>query len=297
MTEPIPQDVGGTVFISYSHDSSDHVRAVLTLSNKLRSEGVDCVLDQYEACPPEGWPHWMDREINKAQFVLMICTEAYYRRVMGEEKPGVGLGIAWEGSLIYNHIYVSGSLNTKFIPVIFDQEHAKYIPTPIQGATRYCVSANHGHGYQQLYSRLIGKPLTEKPALGKLKALSQREVKTIFFDASHVRERQVDALMKVVRHFRDALGYLQSMVRAYRFGVEVSVDEYCRLFDTAVASARETFAESRLLLNSPTGSSLLWLRDRLITAMRSNPISLMVISARGFGIKPGKSRMTRLQSS
>ena len=109
----------------------------------------------------------MDREINKAQFVLMICTQAYYRRVMGEEKPGIGLGIAWEGSLIYNHIYASGSLNTKFIPVIFDQEHAKYIPTPIQGATRYCVSADYGYGYEQLYSRLIGKPPTEKPPLGK----------------------------------------------------------------------------------------------------------------------------------
>lgn len=178
MTAPNPRDVGGTVFISYSHDSSDHVRAVLTLSNKLRSEGIDCVLDQYEACPPEGWPRWMDREINKAQFVLMVCTEAYYRRVMGEEKPGVGLGIAWEGSLIYNQIYVSSSLNTKFIPVLFDQEHAKYIPTPLQGATRYCVTANHGHGYEQLYSRLIGKTLAEKPPLGKRKALPEREVKT-----------------------------------------------------------------------------------------------------------------------
>jgi len=177
-TAPNPQNVGGTVFISYSHDNSDHVRSVLTLSNKLRSEGIDCVLDQYEACPPEGWPRWMDREINKAQFVLMICTQAYYRRVMGEEKPGIGLGIAWEGSLIYNHIYASGSLNTKFIPVIFDHEHAKYIPIPIQGATRYCVSADYGYGYEQLYSRLIGKPPTEKPPLGKRKALPEREVKT-----------------------------------------------------------------------------------------------------------------------
>jgi hypothetical protein len=53
----------------------------------------------------------MEREIGKAQFVLMICTEAYYLRVMGQEKPGVGLGIAWEGTLIYNHIYNARSLN------------------------------------------------------------------------------------------------------------------------------------------------------------------------------------------
>jgi hypothetical protein len=120
----------------------------------------------------------MDREIAKAQFVLMICTDPYHRRVMGQEVPGVGHGIAWEGSLIYQHIYTSGSLNTKFIPIIFDQERAKYIPTPVQSATRYCVSTEDG--YEQLYSRLIGKPPAEKPPLGKRKPLPEREVKTTF---------------------------------------------------------------------------------------------------------------------
>jgi hypothetical protein len=100
----LPDDLG-TVFISYSHDSPDHARAVLLLSNKLRSEGIDCILDQYESSPPEGWPRWMDREVKKAQFVLMVCTERYYRRVMGEEAPGVGLGVAWESTIIYSHIF------------------------------------------------------------------------------------------------------------------------------------------------------------------------------------------------
>jgi hypothetical protein len=38
---------------------------------------------------------------------------------MGEETPVIGLGIAWEGDLIYNHLYSAGSLNKKFIPVLF----------------------------------------------------------------------------------------------------------------------------------------------------------------------------------
>jgi hypothetical protein len=181
----LPDDLG-TVFISYTHDSADHAQAVLSLSNSLRSEGIDCVLDQYEASPPEGWPQWMDREIKRAQFVLMVCTEAYYRRVMGEETPGIGLGIAWEGNLIYNHIYSSGSQNTKFIPLIFDPSHIKYIPTPTQGATRYCLRTPDG--YKQLYGRLIGKPPAEKPPLGKRKALPQREVKSTFFGQSSTLE-------------------------------------------------------------------------------------------------------------
>lgn len=167
-------DDAGRVFISYSHDSPEHAGIVLSLSNRLRSEGIDCVLDQYESSPPEGWPRWMDREIGKAQFVLMICTERYYSRVMGQERPGVGLGIAWEGSLIYNHIYINGSLNTKFIPVIFDRSHIRYIPTPLLGATRYCLDAE----YENLYGRLIEKPPAEKPQLGQRRPLPEREVKT-----------------------------------------------------------------------------------------------------------------------
>ena len=76
------------VFISYSHDSVDHVKRVLDLSNRLRSEGVDCALDQYEVSPPEGWPRWMDKKIRDAKHVILICTEPYYKRVMGEEEEG-----------------------------------------------------------------------------------------------------------------------------------------------------------------------------------------------------------------
>jgi hypothetical protein len=104
----------------------------------------------------------MDREIVKAQFVLMVCTEAYYRRVMGQEKPGEGLRIGWEGTLIYNQIYRAASRNEKFIPIIFEKVHDIYIPTPLQGATRYFIPAD----YERLYNRLIGES-PEKSPLGK----------------------------------------------------------------------------------------------------------------------------------
>ena len=35
------------VFISYSHDSTEHAERVLELSNRLRRDGVDCMIDQY----------------------------------------------------------------------------------------------------------------------------------------------------------------------------------------------------------------------------------------------------------
>jgi len=166
----------GEVFISYSWDSEDHLRTVLALSNRLRSEGIDCVLDQYEESPPEGWPRWMDRKIRDARCVLMICTKTYYKRVMGEEVAAKGLGVKWEGGLIYQHIYNAGAINTKFIPVLLRPQDRAFIPTPLQGATNYRVDTEDG--YNRLYSRLLNRPRVEKPKLGKIGPLPKREVKT-----------------------------------------------------------------------------------------------------------------------
>jgi hypothetical protein len=60
------------VFISYSHESREHMDRVLALSNRLRAHGIDCHLDEYEPSPPEGWPRWMIKQIAKAAFVLVV---------------------------------------------------------------------------------------------------------------------------------------------------------------------------------------------------------------------------------
>ncbi len=162
-----------TVFISYSHDSTEHMDRVLALSDRLRDEGIDCILDQYETSPSQGWTRWMDRNIRDADFVLMVCTETYYRRVMLDEKPGTGLGVKWEGKLINQHIYQADSLNTKFIPVLFDFGKVEHIPTPLQDATYYPVDTKQG--YEGLYRRLTNQPPVKKPKLGKPRKLQPRQ--------------------------------------------------------------------------------------------------------------------------
>ena len=124
------------VFISYSHDSTEHMDRVLALSNRLRQEGVDCHIDQYEQSPPEGWPQWCDRQVEKSDFVLVACTETYLRRFKGEEAPGFGLGATWEGHIITQELYNAQGKNTKFIPIIFSAQDTAYIPVILQGATR-----------------------------------------------------------------------------------------------------------------------------------------------------------------
>ncbi len=107
------------VFISYSHDSAEHRDRVLDLASRLRDDGIDAMIDQYVQFPPEGWPNWCEAQIRRADFVLMVCTEVYLRRVNGEEEPGKGHGIRWEGHLNNQHLYDAGSMNRKFVPLLF----------------------------------------------------------------------------------------------------------------------------------------------------------------------------------
>ncbi len=165
------------VFISYSHDTRKHTNRVLALSNRLRDEGVDCQVDQYEESPPQGWARWMEDQIEWADFVLVICTETYLRRFRGKEGQGKGKGATWEGAIISQEIYDAHTQNTRFIPIVFALEEAEHIPTILRGGKHYDISTEEG--YEELYRRLTGQPLVEKPPLGPRRA---RERKTDFFE-------------------------------------------------------------------------------------------------------------------
>lgn len=157
------------VFISYSHDSEEHRRNVLAFANRLRRDGVDAMLDQYVSSPEEGWPRWMNRQLEQADFVVLICTETYMRRVEGREEPGRGHGVMWESNLVYQYLYNAGAVNRKFIPVLLGGGKTEHVPMPLQGVTLF--DAATAAGYEELYRHLTMQPRTEQPLLGKLKSL------------------------------------------------------------------------------------------------------------------------------
>jgi hypothetical protein len=157
------------VFISYSHDSPEHQDRVLGLADRLRQQGVDAMIDQYAPAPPDGWPIWMDLEIQKADFVLLVCTETYRRRVERREQPGKGRGVLWEGKLIYNHLYEADTAVQRFVPILLEGGETSHIPTPLRGMAHYRVST--AQGYEDLYRHVTGQPRYQKRELGSLTAL------------------------------------------------------------------------------------------------------------------------------
>jgi SEFIR domain-containing protein len=144
------------VFISYSHDSRAHAEKVVRLSESLRRDGCGTELDQYVGGSPQrGWAQWMVFQLQRADFVLMVCTETYYRRFMGKEEPGKGRGSRWEGRFIIEDIYESEDRASKFVPVFFADADERFIPEPVRGQTRYCLTSSPS--YERLRDFLLNQ--------------------------------------------------------------------------------------------------------------------------------------------
>lgn len=165
------------IFISYSHETEQFDKKILKFSNKLRTDYfIDSIIDQYVDSPPEGWPLWMERQIEYSDYVLIVCTKSYFEKIE-DIVPKRGKGAIWEIGIVRQAIYDSYGMNHKFIPVIFEEESLNYIPKLLKGTTYYNISKIKD--LKKLNKRIHGFENTNKSPIGRngLEALKQ---KTIF---------------------------------------------------------------------------------------------------------------------
>jgi len=156
------------VFISYSHDSPKHRDNVLKLCNDLRGRGVDAWIDRYESPPAQGWPLWMQEQIEAADFVLIVITATWTQRAKGKAPKNVGLGARWEGRLIAQRSYESDTLD-KLIPVFWGAGQKEYIPPFLRSTSFYDLES--AGAFEDLYRRLTNQPDVIPPPLGPMKNL------------------------------------------------------------------------------------------------------------------------------
>ncbi|MBX9636643.1 MAG: TIR domain-containing protein, partial [Nitrosomonas sp.] len=171
------------VFISYSHDSDEHREWVLGLSESLRKNGIETILDRYvrNGSPPGGWPRWMSDSLDETTHVLCVCTETYYRRFHGHEVPDKGKGVDWEGAMIAQELYDARSVSKKFIPVLRHSTDELHIPKPLRPRTHYVL--NTEANYQVLYDDLLDQGGVEPGPIGLLKIKPRTVGTPLTFDA------------------------------------------------------------------------------------------------------------------
>lgn len=170
------------VFISYSHDSDEHKQRVVSLSERLRDDGIETRLDEHvNGTPEKGWPLWMLDQLDDADFVLVICTETYYRRFRRKEEPGKGKGVRWEGALITQEIYDDAERGlTKYVPVVFAEAELKFRPEPIRSASHYVLTSESN--YQLLLDYLHGQAGVEARPVAAAKPRARKTGTPLTFD-------------------------------------------------------------------------------------------------------------------
>lgn len=169
------------VFISYSHDDNEHKKRTLGLAQRLRKDGFETEIDRYvDGTPQQGWPRWMLNQIDWADFVLIVCTETYYRRFRGHEKGEMGKGVDFEGAVITNKLYDEKSASGRFVPVLFNSKDSRYIPEPIQSFTSYVVT--NKEAYTKLTSYLAGTAAIQPVKLGPAPSRKRKTSRPISFE-------------------------------------------------------------------------------------------------------------------
>jgi SEFIR domain len=169
------------VFISYSHDSDEHRERVLALSERLRKDGLETLLDQYvNGSPKQGWPRWMLDQLDAADSVLVVCTETYYCRFRGHEEPGKGKGVDWEGALITQDMYDRRSQTLKFVPIFLSAAVQDWIPEPLRLVSYYALTSESA--YQGLYDFLLEQAGVDPQPVGVLKTKPRRKGTALTFD-------------------------------------------------------------------------------------------------------------------
>jgi len=114
-------------FVSYSWDSQDHKHWVLRLSERLRSDGVDVCLDQWELAPGDQLPRFMEQAIRDNDFVLVVCTPQYKRK--SDAREG---GVGYEGDIMTAVAFTQGA-ERKFVPVLRRGQWSEAAPSWLLG--------------------------------------------------------------------------------------------------------------------------------------------------------------------
>jgi hypothetical protein len=117
-----------TAFISYSWDDETHRACVRDLATRLRADGVDVRLDYWHTVPGDQLPEFMEREIRKNDFVIVVCTPKY--KTKSEARTG---GVGYEGGIMTAEVFAKQN-HRKFIPVLARGGWAEAAPSWLSGS-------------------------------------------------------------------------------------------------------------------------------------------------------------------
>jgi len=174
------------LFISYSWTSQAHQLLVLEWAERLVADGIDVVLDVYDLKEGQDKYAFMERMVTDASVTnVLVISDRKYAEKADARKAGVGT----ESQIISKEVYEKVD-QSKFIPIVceFDEDANPCLPTYLKSriwidfSTPESVNGN----WERLIRLIYGKPLHEKPKLGKAPVYITSDVAT---PTSHIQAK------------------------------------------------------------------------------------------------------------
>ncbi len=135
------------VFISYSWEDDKHKEWVRLLTDQLCESGMDVILDQYHLSLGDRLPHFMEKSVGDADYVLIICTPTYKQK--SDDRLG---GVGYEGHIISGELFTKGN-DRKFIPVIRKGDVSEVLPASLVG--KLAIDLKDGSHYDTNFNDLV----------------------------------------------------------------------------------------------------------------------------------------------
>lgn len=151
------------VFISYSHDSEEHKNWVIQLATRLRSNGVDIILDAWNTKLGSNLVSFMEQGLSKSQRVICVCSDNYIIKA-NNGKGGAG----YEKQIITSELVIEQNTNW-IIPLIVNNYSTKKTPTFL-GVRKYISfedSKLYEAKYEELLRDILEEPLLPIPSIGQ----------------------------------------------------------------------------------------------------------------------------------
>jgi len=149
-------------FASYSWDCPEHKNWVGDLAIRLRGDGVDVALDQWEVVPGDQLPKFMETAIRENSYVLIVCTPEYKKK--SDERRG---GVGYEGDIMTAEVLTKRN-DRKFVAVLRSGSWDTSTPSWLKGKCSIDLSGNpySEDEYRDLLITLHNKR-EQAPPIGK----------------------------------------------------------------------------------------------------------------------------------
>ncbi len=155
------------VFISYCWSSPAHSDWILKCAEKLRADGVDVILDQWDLVAGQDKNVFMEKMVTDDSVThVLVFSDKQYAEKANKRAGGVGT----ESQIMSRKVYESVN-QSKFLPLVMEWQESgePYLPEFFQSRIWFDFSTPEkvNDSWEHLIRHLNGKPLHVKPPLGK----------------------------------------------------------------------------------------------------------------------------------